>query len=70
MSSRVVKFYNDITMTEVTQSDGKEVINRAYSVRAQDDPTSPRTFGDMASAETYFEELLLQRLNDPPPEAA
>jgi hypothetical protein len=38
--SRVVKLDDDITMTEVTQSDEKAVINRAYSVRAKSVPAS------------------------------
>jgi hypothetical protein len=61
MASRVVKLDADITMTAVTQSDGREVINRAYSVRAKD-PTSLKTFCDIGAAETYFEELVLLRL--------
>jgi hypothetical protein len=62
MASRVVKLDEDITMTAVTQSDGREIINGAYSVRAKD-PASLRTFCDVGAAETYFEELVLGRLN-------
>ena len=61
--SRVVKLDDDITMTEVTRSDEKAVINRAYSVRAKSVPASAKAFGDMGSAETYFQDLVLQRLN-------
>ncbi len=56
MASRVVKHDADITMTAVTQSDGREVINRAYSVRAKD-PTSLKTFCDMGAAETILKNL-------------
>ena len=34
MSKRIVKAFGDITLTEVTQSDGKKILSRAYSVRA------------------------------------
>jgi hypothetical protein len=59
---RVLKSDQDITLTEVAHSDGNKVVSRAYSVRARD-PTSLKTFDDMGAAETYFEELQLQRLN-------
>ena len=62
MATRLLKSHEGITLTEVTQSDGQREINRAYSVRTKD-PTEHRTFGDMGSAETYFEERLLRRLN-------
>lgn len=58
---RVVKSHEDITMTEVTQSDGKTIIDRAYSVRDRSDPTSTQSFGDMGAADTYFDELVLRR---------
>ena len=58
---RVLKSDRDITLTEVALSDGNKVVSRAYSVRARD-PKSLRDFGDMSAAETYFEELQLQRL--------
>jgi hypothetical protein len=61
-ASRVVKSHDDIVMTEVALSDGKSVISRAYSVRTQD-PTSSKQFGDMGAADTYFEEIILRRLN-------
>jgi hypothetical protein len=61
-ASRVVKSHDDVVMTEVALSDGKSVISRAYSVRTLD-PTSSKQFGDMGAADTYFEEIILRRLN-------
>jgi hypothetical protein len=63
MATRVVRSDEDIIMTEATTSDGKAVINRGYSVRSTKDPTSAQQFGDMGSAEVYFEQLQLRRLN-------
>lgn len=62
MKKRVLKSYETITLTEVTSSDGRSILNRAYSVK-NENPATTRSFGDMASAETYFEQLLLERLN-------
>jgi hypothetical protein len=62
-AKRIVKSHEDITMTEVTVSDGKTIVSRAYSVRADRDPSGTKQFGDMGAADTYFEELILQRLN-------
>jgi hypothetical protein len=50
-AKRIVKSHEDITMTEVTLSDGKANIS----------PGATKQFGDMGA--TYFEELILQRLN-------
>jgi hypothetical protein len=63
MSKRIAKAYQDITLTEVTQSDGKKIVSRAYSVRAGNDPTAAKQFSDMGAAESYFEELIIGRLN-------
>jgi len=61
MSKRIAKAYQDITLTEVTQSDCKKIVSLAYSVRA--DPTAAKQFSDMGAAESYFEELIIGRLN-------
>lgn len=58
---RIVKSYEDITVTEVTLSDGQKVISRAYSVRVAGDPTALKQFGDLGAADTYYEELILKR---------
>jgi hypothetical protein len=63
MNKRIVKSYQDITVAEVTQSDGERVINRAYSVGVTTDPRALRQFRDLGSARDYFDELVLQRLN-------
>lgn len=65
MSKRIIKADEDITLTEVTQSDGKRVLSRAYSVRAGNDPTAAKQFSDMGAAEGYLEELIIGRLNPP-----
>jgi hypothetical protein len=38
-------------------------VSRAYSVRAGNDPTAAKQFSDMGVAESYFEELIIGRLN-------
>ena len=58
MTKRIIKSHEDITLTEVTQSDGKNIISRAYSVRAASDPTATKQFSDMGAADTYFEQLI------------
>jgi hypothetical protein len=63
MNKRIVKSYQDITVAEVTQSDGERVINRAYSVGVATDPRALKQFRDLGSARDYFDELVLQRLN-------
>jgi hypothetical protein len=60
MANRILKTCEGITLTEATLSDGKHVIGRVYSVRTGF-PTEQRTFGDLGSAEIYFEQLLLAR---------
>jgi hypothetical protein len=60
MASRILKTREDVALTEVTQSDGRNVISRAYSVGSRD-PAEQRIFGDMGSADIYFEELILRR---------
>lgn len=60
MAKRVVRSYEDITLTEVTLSDGRRVINRAYSVRTRN-PPDQRSFGAMGAAGVYFDELVLRR---------
>ncbi len=62
-TKRIVKSHQDITVTEVTLSGNGGILSRAYAVRAASDPRSTQQFGDMASAEAYFEQLILQRLN-------
>jgi len=59
---RLVKFHEDITMTEVTFSDVNGVLGVAYSVRAANDPTSTRQFRDMAAADTYYEQLIMRNI--------
>ena len=59
---RIVKAYEDITMTEVASSDGKRVFSPVYSVRVENDPASTQRFGDMGAADIYFEELVLRHL--------
>jgi hypothetical protein len=63
MANKIVKTDGDVSMAEVTQTDGQTVLNRAYSVTSKSDPTARQSFGDMGSADTYFEKLQLQRLN-------
>ena len=58
--------HDDISLTEVTLSDGKNIVSRAYSVRAASDPTASKQFGDMGAADTYFDQLVMQRLNPKP----
>jgi hypothetical protein len=67
MTKRIIKSHHDVTLTEVTQSDGKNIISRAYSVRAASNPTATKDFGDMGAADTYFEQLIQQRLNPKAP---
>lgn len=62
MNKRTVKSYQDITVTEITQSDG-ETTNRTYSVRIATDPRALRQFRDLNAARAYFDDLVLQRLN-------
>jgi hypothetical protein len=59
---RIVKAYEDITMTEVASSDSKRVISPVYSVRVESEPQSTQRFGDMGAADIYFEELVLRHL--------
>jgi len=59
---RLVKFHEDITMTEVTFSGVNGVLGVAYSVRAANDPTSTRQFRDMAAADTYYEQLIMRNV--------
>ena len=59
---RLVKFHEDITMTEVTFSGVNGVLGVAYSVRAANDPTSTRQFRDMAAADTYYEQLIMRNI--------
>ena len=63
MNKRIVKSYQDITVAEVTQSDGERVVNRAYSVGVATDPRALRQFRDLGSARDYFDGLVLRRLN-------
>ena len=60
MNKRIVKSYQDITVAEVTQSDGERVVNRAYSVGVATDPRALRQFRDLGSARDYFDGLVLQ----------
>jgi hypothetical protein len=62
MNKRIVRSYQDITVTEITQSDRK-ITNRAYSVRVATDPEALRQFRDLGAARDYFDELVLRRLN-------
>jgi hypothetical protein len=62
MNKRIVKSYQDITVAEVTQSDGERVINRAYSVGVATDPRALRRFRDLGSVRDYFNELVSRRL--------
>ena len=59
---RLVKFHEDITMTEVTFSGVNGVLGVAYSVRAANDPTSTRQFRDMAASDTYYEQLIMRNI--------
>jgi hypothetical protein len=62
MASCILKARGDFTLTEVTLSDGRNIISRAYSVKGRD-PAEQRSFGDMGSADVYFDELVLSRLS-------
>jgi hypothetical protein len=64
MAKRILKARGDIKLTEVTQSDGKNIITRAYAVGTRD-PGDHQTFGDMGSASAYYESLVLRSLNQP-----
>jgi hypothetical protein len=64
VAKRIVKFFEDITLTEVTLPTGHGIV-RAYSVRTVH-PADVRQFRDMAPAETYFEEQVLKRSNPTP----
>jgi hypothetical protein len=61
-TGRLVKSHEDITMTEVTFSGVNGVLGVAYSVRAANDPTSTRQFRDMATADTYYEQLIMRNV--------
>jgi hypothetical protein len=63
MNKRVVKSYQDITVTEVIQSDGAYTVSRAYLVRVATQPKALNRFADFEAAIIYFEELVLQRLS-------
>jgi hypothetical protein len=63
MNKRIVRSYQDITVTEITQSEGETIIDRAYSVRIATDPRALRQFRDLNAARDYFDDLVLQRLN-------
>jgi hypothetical protein len=62
MAKRILKSYEDVTLTEVTLPSGQGTVSRAYSVRTSH-PADVRQFGNMGSAETYFEEQVLKRSN-------
>ena len=64
MAKRILKANGDIKLTEVTLSDGTNIINRAYAVGTRD-PAEHQTFGDMGAASGYFDVLVLRRLNPP-----
>jgi hypothetical protein len=57
MTKQILKSREGVTLTEVTQSDGNRIINRAYSVLTGI-PREHRTFGDLGSAEAYFEQVV------------
>jgi len=59
---RIVKVYEDITMTEVSSPDGIYIISPVYSVRVESDPASTQRFGNVGAADIYFEELVLRHL--------
>jgi hypothetical protein len=63
MNKRIVKSYQDITVTEVIESDAEDGVNRAYVVRVATQPKALHQFGDFDAACIYFDELVLQRLN-------
>jgi hypothetical protein len=63
MNKRIVKSYQDITVTEVIQSGGADTVSRAYLVRVATQPKALSQFVDFDAACIYFEELVLQRLN-------
>jgi hypothetical protein len=56
----ILKYYKDVTLTEVTLSSDQGIVSPNYFVQASN-PAETRTFGDMASAVTYFEELVERR---------
>ena len=64
MTRRILKARGDVHLIEVTQSDGTNIISRAYAVATRD-PGDHQTFGDMGTAGAYFDELVLRRLNPP-----
>ncbi len=59
---RIVKSYEDITMTQATSPDDQRVSSPIYSVRVESDPASTQRFGDLGAADIYFEELVLRHL--------
>ena len=59
---RLVKVYEDITMTEAAPPNGDRVISPVYSVRVESDPALTQRFADMGTADIYFEELVLRHL--------
>ena len=64
MAKRILKVHGDIRLVEVTQSDGTNIINRAYAVGTRR-TGDHQTFGDMGSASAYFDVLVLRSLNPP-----
>ena len=63
MNKRIVKAYQDITITEVLEPDGDNTVNRAYLVRAAAEPKALQRFADLDAACIYFDVLVLRRLN-------
>ena len=61
MSKRIIRWHQDITLTEVISAHGNQIISQAYSVRTASDPTASKQFGDLGAADTYFEQLKMQR---------
>jgi len=59
---RIVKTYEDITMTEVASPNGDWCISPVYSVRVESDPALTQRFVEMGAADIYFEELVLRHL--------
>jgi hypothetical protein len=64
MARRILKSNGDIYLAEVIQSDGTNIIGRAYAVGTRD-PQDHQTFGDMGSASAHFDVLVLRSLNPP-----
>jgi hypothetical protein len=56
--TRLLKHYQDITVTEVL-SEG----DRTFTVRVATNPRAQRQFDDLSAADSYFDELVFNRLN-------